>query len=72
MVKQITCPHCKRTISNAIVDSADFGEGHNSDIITCVCGEKITYVEITTQLMGQKTIGKRFRGWLHSLLKEKA
>lgn len=70
---QIICPNCKRTISdNSILDSADVGEGHNSDFITCECGEKINYLEMKNQLMGQKTIGKRFLSWLRPSKKIRA
>jgi hypothetical protein len=73
MENQITCPHCKKTISNnAIVDSAVIGAGSGSDFFICECGERITYWAISAQLREQKTFGRRFRNWLQTFSKAKS
>jgi hypothetical protein len=70
MENHIVCPHCKKTISNvAIVEEAVKGEGITTRSMTCDCGEKITYWQITAQLRDQKTTGYRFQNWLRSLLR---
>jgi len=72
MKNQITCPHCKRTISdNPIVDSAATAGEHKmgSDFIICECGERISFWAITAQLREQKTFGRKFQGWFQALLK---
>jgi hypothetical protein len=56
MENQITCPHCKRTISNnPVIESAVKGENLGSTFLICECGEKITYWAITAQLRDQKS-----------------
>jgi len=73
MENQITCPHCKRTISsNLVIDSSAKGTGNSSDFITCECGERITYWAITAQLRDQKKLGKRFQNWLRNIFKSPA
>jgi hypothetical protein len=72
MEDQITCPACKRTITdNPVVDSAARGENHTmgSEYVICECGERISFWAITAQLREQKTPVTRFRNWLHSLSK---
>jgi hypothetical protein len=57
MENQITCPACKRTITNnPVVDSAAKGEDHvlGSEYVICECGERISYWAITAQLREQK------------------
>jgi hypothetical protein len=61
MGNQITCPNCKKTISNnSIIDDSTNGRGSDSQFITCECGERITYWQIEAQLRGQKTAGHKF------------
>jgi len=68
MENQIVCPNCKKTIpSNSIIEDAAKGEGSSSQTITCECGERITYWQISTQLREQKTFGTRFQTWVRSL-----
>jgi hypothetical protein len=68
MENQITCPHCKRTISNnPVIESAAKGEDLGSTFFICECGEKITFWAITTQLRDQKKLGRRFQNWFHQL-----
>jgi hypothetical protein len=72
MENQITCPSCKRTISNnPVVDSAAKGEDHvmGSEFVICECGERISFWAITAQLREQKKPVARFQNWLHSLSK---
>lgn len=70
MEYQITCPNCKKVISNhPLIDSAAKGEGLGSQSITCECGERITFWAITAQLRDQKKVGWRFQNWLHKLFK---
>lgn len=67
MDNSITCPHCKKTISNnPIIDEAATGAGSAERAVTCECGEKISYWAITAQLRGQKTLGKRIQKWWRS------
>ena len=70
MGNQITCPNCKRTISNnPVYDSAAAGGEHDmgTEFIICECGEKISYWHITAQLKNQKTIGRGFKNWVGTL-----
>jgi hypothetical protein len=70
MKNQITCPQCKNTIANnPIIDDAVKGEGSDTQSITCDCGERITYWQITAQLRDQKKPGRRIRNWLNGLFK---
>jgi hypothetical protein len=72
MENQITCPNCKRTISNnPVVDSAAKGESHamGSEFVICECGERISFWAITAQLRDQKTPVKRIQDWFRSLSK---
>jgi hypothetical protein len=72
MENQITCPACKRTISNnSVVDSAARGENHTmgSEYVICECGERISFWAITAQLRDQKKPVERFLNWVHSFSK---
>ena len=67
MESYITCPHCKKTISNElIIDEAAAGAGSASRSINCECGERITYWAIAAQLRGQNGLGQRIRKWWQS------
>jgi hypothetical protein len=70
MQNYITCPKCKRTISNnPVIESAAEGGEHKmgTEFIICECGEKISYWHITAQLRAQKTTGRRFKNWVGTL-----
>ena len=72
MENHITCPACKRTISNnPVVDSAARGEEHTmgSEYVICECGERISFWAITAQLRDQKKPVARFRNWVNGLSK---
>ena len=70
MENQITCPRCKRTISdNLLVDSASTGEGQSTDFYVCECGEKITFWAATAQLRDQKKLGRRILNWFRGFSK---
>ena len=70
MENQITCPHCKKIIANnSIIADAAKGKGSDAQSITCDCGERITYWQITAQLRDQKKPGRRIQNWFHSLFK---
>jgi hypothetical protein len=65
MDNYITCPHCNKTISNdPLIEDAANKEGSSARAISCDCGERITFWQITAQLRDQKTFRFRFRGWL--------
>ena len=69
MENQITCPQCKRTITNdPVIDSAAKGEDHTmgSGYVICECGERISFWAITAQLRDQKKPVERFLSWVHS------
>ena len=69
MENQITCPACKRTITNnPVVDSAANGEDHTmgSGFVTCDCGERISFWAITAQLRDQKKPVDRVLNWFRS------
>jgi len=67
MENYVTCPHCKKTISNElIIDEAATGAGSAERSITCECGERISYWAITSQLRKQKTVGRRIQQWWRS------
>jgi len=52
---QITCPHCKRTLSNdSVIDSDGKESGLMSTFVYYECGEKITFRAIIAQLSDQK------------------
>ena len=47
MENQITCPSCKRTITNnPVIGSAAKGEDHTmgSEYVICECGERISFL----------------------------
>ena len=68
MENYVTCPNCKRTISNdLVIDEAATKEGSASRSINCECGERITYWAITAQLRDQKTLRRRIQRWWQSL-----
>ena len=72
MENQITCPACKRTISNhPVVDSAARGENHTmgAEYVICECGERISYWAITALLRQQKKPVTRFLSWVRSFSK---
>jgi len=70
MENHITCPNCKKTISNnPIIDEAAKGVGVDTQSIVCDCGERITYWRITEQLRDQKKPAARIRNWLHGFSK---
>lgn len=67
MESQIVCPHCQRVISNkSIIADAAKGEGSAEQSLTCECGERLSYWQITAQLREQKTTGSRFKNWLRA------
>jgi len=68
MKNQITCPKCKKTIANdLIIEEAATCEGSDKRSITCDCGERITYWQITAQLRDQKKLGIRIKKWFTGL-----
>jgi len=72
MENQITCPTCKRTITNnPVIDSAARGENHTmgSEYVICECGERISFWAITAQLREQKKPGAKLLNWFHGLSK---
>ena len=72
MENQITCPACKRTITNnPVIDSAATGGDHTmgSEYVVCECGERISFWAITAQLREQKKPATKLRNWLHGLSK---
>jgi C4-type Zn-finger protein len=69
MENQITCPHCQRKISDhQVIDDAAKHEGADTQFLTCECGERITYWQITAQLRDQKKIGVRIQKWLQDYI----
>jgi len=67
MENYITCPKCKRTISNnLIIDEAATRAGSASRSVICECGERITYWAITDQLRKQTKLGPKIRKWFQS------
>jgi hypothetical protein len=67
MENQITCPNCKRTISNnPVIDSAANREDHRmgSGFVICECGERISFWAITAQLRDQKKPVRKFLNWV--------
>jgi hypothetical protein len=69
MENQITCPSCKRTITNnPVVDSAAKGEDHTlgAQYVICECGERISFWAITAQLREQKKPVGKVLQWFHS------
>jgi len=68
MENQVVCPKCNKPVTDtALISDALKGEGSASQSITCECGERITYWQITAQLRSQKTNGFRFKNWVRSL-----
>jgi hypothetical protein len=67
MGNYVTCPHCKKTISNdPLIDEAAIRAGSAARSINCECGERITYWAITAQLRKQKTLGRKIQKWWRS------
>jgi hypothetical protein len=72
MENQITCPACKRTITNnPVVDTAAIGGDHTmgSEYVNCECGERISFWAITAQLREQKKPATRLLSWFRSFSK---
>ena len=70
MESQITCPRCKRTITNnPVIESAARGENLGSTFVTCECGEQITFWAITAQLREQNKPAVKVMRWIRSLFK---
>ena len=70
MENQITCPRCKKTISdNLLVDSAAAGEGQSTDSYVCECGERISFWAATAQLRDQKKLSRRISNWFRGIFK---
>ena len=72
MENQITCPNCKRTISNnPVIDSAAKGEDHTmgSEYVICECGERISFWAITAQLREQQKPVAKVLNWFRGLSK---
>jgi len=72
MENQITCPECKRTISNSpVIEAAAKGEGHTmgSEYVICECGERISFWAITAQLRDQKKPAERVLTWFRNFSK---
>jgi hypothetical protein len=66
MENQITCPNCKRIISNnPIIEDAAKRQGSDSQSFNCECGERITYWQIAEQLRKQKNLGAKVQNWFH-------
>ena len=60
MENHITCPNCKKIVTDPLVDAAANGEdSRDADFITCECGQRLTYWAIVAQLRGQKTLGAK-------------
>jgi hypothetical protein len=67
MENQITCPGCKKTISdNPLIEAAVKGENLGSESLYCDCGERITFWAITAQLREQKTLSQRIQDWFRT------
>ena len=67
MENQISCPKCGITISNLrVIDEAAVGTGSSMQVITCDCGERITYWQITSLLREQKKLGYKIVKWIKS------
>ncbi len=70
MEHYVTCPHCKKTISNhPVIEAAANEAGKGSETILCECGEMLTYWDIAAQLRGQKTIFAKLQTWWRGILK---
>ena len=72
MENQITCPQCKRTITNnPVVASAARGEDQKmgSEYVICECGERISFWAITAQLRDQKKPVEKVLNWFRNFSK---
>jgi hypothetical protein len=73
MENYITCPACKRTITNnPVVETAANGGDHTmgSGYVICECGERISFWAITAQLREQKKPVARILHWFQGLSKD--
>ncbi len=72
MENQITCPACKRMITNSpVINAAANGEDHTmgSEYVICECGERISFCAITAQLRDQKKPVEKVLNWFRSFSK---
>ncbi len=72
MENQITCPECKRTISNnPVIDAAARGDDHKmgSEFVICECGERISFWAITAQLREQQKPAAKIMQWFRNFSK---
>jgi hypothetical protein len=67
MGSQINCPKCGTQISNLrVIDEAAAGNGSSMQVITCDCGERITYWQIAALLREQKKFSYKIKQWIKS------
>ncbi len=72
MENYVTCPNCKKRISNhPVIEAAAKEAGKGSEIILCECGQMLTYWDITAQLRGQKTIFAKLQTWWQTISKQR-
>ena len=71
MSHSITCPECKRTISDhPLIESAAKLEDVGSQSLVCECGHRISIWVISAQLRKQETPAARLAGWFQGLGKK--
>lgn len=73
MEEHIVCPNCNRVITNkSIISEAAKGEGSAEQSLTCDCGERLSYWQITAQLRNQKTTVNKLKTWARTLFRSQA
>ncbi|MFC1936217.1 hypothetical protein ACFLYP_00975 [Chloroflexota bacterium] len=72
MENQLVCPNCNTTISNnPVIDAAVRKEAFGAKVITCECGEKMTFWEIMDRQRTQKPLNWEFQDWIQKTFKER-
>ncbi len=67
MENQIECPACAAKITNLrVINEAANNTGSSMQFVTCDCGERITYWQISAQIRKQKKFNQKFKNWIRS------
>lgn len=70
----IKCQHCGKVVAAdaPLIALARSGKGKSSQFITCECGEKITFWNITAQLREQNKPWHKLIVWFQGLFNRQA
>lgn len=72
MEGRIKCKHCGKVVAadDPLIAAARNGEGESSQFITCECGQRISFWDVTAQIRDQNKPLQKIIDWVQSLFKE--